>query len=283
MNPSSPLDVTSASMPALLRLLSLLLLAWLAACSGVEEKRIRELLNEKGFGTRAQGQATLESYVGGGDAVVFFLEPTQIAQPGYEQLALLMTPQAVGLDGTIHVPYVGSVPVLGLTERNLETLVQEQLQPLFTQPIKLTARIDNQGKGFYVFGEAVQKGRLPMLRADMTLLEVLATVGTTPLANLGRIQVITPDAQNPLVVEVNYREMVLTGNTTYNVPIHENDIIYVPPTLFGMLTRFIEKLLEPVNVVVRALFGVASVRTSYDYLTGETQFLGGGNQRFFGF
>ncbi len=251
------------------------LLLLLASCTGVEEKRIRELLNEKGFGTRAQGIATVENYVSGGDAVVFFLDPGQVIQPGMEQLAALTQAQAVGIDGTIHVPYVGNVPALGLTEPELEDLVGEQLQALYSQPIRLTARIVNQGKAFYVFGEAIAKGRLPMVKGDLTVLEAVATVGVTSLANIGRVHVIRPDAQNPLVMEINFREMVLTGNTTYNVLLQDNDIIYIPPTFFGTLTRFIQKMLEPVSAIVNAMFGFASLQSTYDYLVGNTEFFYG--------
>ena len=263
-------------MPFSRRFVAAGLMVLLGGCSGVEDKRIRELLNEKGFGTRAQGVATVENYVTGGDNVVFFLDPSQVVQPGMEQLALLLQPQAVGIDGTIHVPYVGNVPVLGLTERELEDLVTQQLQALYAQPIKLTARIDNRGKAFYSFGETLARGRLQMIKGDMTLFEALAVVGTTSLANLGRVHLVRPDAQNPLVIEVNYREMVLTGNTTYNVALQDNDIIYVPPTFFGTLTRFVQKLLEPVSAVVQALFGFATASSAYRYLTGETEFFYGG-------
>ena len=262
------------------RLALLVLACAMSACVPVEEKRIRELLNEKGFGTRAQGVATYENYIGGGDRIVFLVDPTLLVQPGYEQLALLTQPQLVGIDGTIHIPYVGNVPVLGLTEREVESLVQEQLQGLFTQPITLTARIALSDKAFYSFGETVRNGRIPMRKGDLTFLEAVATVKWTPLANLGRARLIRPDAQNPLVVEINLRELILTGNTTYNVLLQDNDIIYLPPTLIGVITRFIEKLLQPLNVIVNGLFGLARARTSIEVLTND-QFLG--QRGFFGF
>lgn len=251
---------------------ALVFVAWvLTACSGVEDKRIRQLLNEKGFGTRAQGVATHENYVSGGDAVVFFIEPSIYLQPGYEQLSLLTVPQAVGIDGTIFVPYVGPVPVLGLTQRELKLLVEEQLQAFFNAPIRLQARIVGTGKAFYVFGEAAAKGRLPFPKADLTILEAIASVGTTPLANLGRVRVIRPDAENPLVIYVNLREMVTTGNTTYNILLQDNDIIYVPPTFLGAVTRFVEKVVTPLGVVTNALFSAALTRQSYDFLVGKDQ------------
>ncbi len=52
------------------------LLGMLAACGSYEDKRIRELLPEKGFGARASGDATVENYVGGRDIIQFLLPPS---------------------------------------------------------------------------------------------------------------------------------------------------------------------------------------------------------------
>ncbi|MDP6928464.1 MAG: polysaccharide biosynthesis/export family protein [Planctomycetota bacterium] len=249
-----------------LMLLGLCLATLFTSCSGMESKRIRQLLHEKGFGSRAQGVGTYENYVAGGDGVVFFIEPSLYLQPGFEQLALLTQPQSVSLDGTIFVPYVGPVPVLGLTQREVKLLVEEQVQVFFNVEMQLQARIINAGKAYYVFGESIAKGRLPFLKADLTLLEAVASVGTSPLANLGRVRVVRPDAQNPLIIEANIREMILTGNTTYNIRLQDNDIVYIPPTFFGTMTRFVEKLLSPVAVISQTLFSAASLRMSYNFL-----------------
>lgn len=238
----------------------------LAACGGVEEKRIRELLNEKGFGTRAQGVAPLTNYLTGGDGVLFFVDPTAYMVPDAERLFLLTLPQNLSIDGTIMIPYVGPVYVLGLTEQELTSLVKTALQPLFAFEVNLQARIINRGKAFYAFGETLAKGRLPMVKGDLTILEAISTIGTTGLANLGRVRVIRPDAQNPLTIYVNIREMILTGNTTYNIRLNDNDIIYVPPTFFGSVARFVEKLLQPLGVAVQALFGLATIQASYRFI-----------------
>ena len=67
------------------------LLAWLwlscltlalTSCSNFEEKQLRELLHEKGFGARAQGVATRENYVGGLDWVQFMLGQNDVLQAG---------------------------------------------------------------------------------------------------------------------------------------------------------------------------------------------------------
>ena len=92
----------------------------------------------------------------------------------------------------------------------------------------------------------------------------------TPSANLGRVRVVRPDAQSPLVVEINFREMIMTGNTTYNIQLRENDIIYVPPTWLGSIGRFIEKLLSPLASVVQAAFGFARRVLAHDGHRGES-------------
>lgn len=57
-----------------------------------------------------------------------------------EQLGLLADAQRVGRDGTIFVPYVGHLMVLGRTQDELAAMVRAVLQPLFTFEIQLHAR-----------------------------------------------------------------------------------------------------------------------------------------------
>lgn len=254
-----------------------LLLLLMISCTAIEEKRIRQLLNEKGFGGRAQGIATIENYVAGRDLVGFIIRPEIYQQPGAESLFLLSSPQPVGIDGTILIPHVGPVYVLGLTEREIKNLVETQLGEIFNFPITVQPRIVNRGKVIYLFGEIRGVNKIPLLEADLTLLELLATVPLSALANWGRIQLIRPDAENPMVMVINVREMILTGNTTYNIPLQDNDIIYVPPTFIGHLTRFVEKLLLPLSAGVNALFGLARAEAAYDFVfNDEKDFFFGG-------
>jgi len=261
------------------RFLLLTIFVAFSACSGVEDKRLRELMVERGFGSRADGNATFVNYVTGGDAIVFELDPTLAASPAAQSLFLLSQPQGVGIDGTIYIPLVGPVYVLGKTEREVTALVRGRLGAIFKFEPILDARIINAGKRFFAFGEVGQKGAVPMTRADLTILDAISGLRWTRLANLGRVRVVYPDAQHPLVVTVNIREMVETGYTTMNVPIYNNTIIYVPPTLLGGIARFLQRILEPLRAAVGALLGLAQIRTSYDVVTGDAR----GGQLFFRF
>jgi protein involved in polysaccharide export with SLBB domain len=248
------------------------LCAALTSCSSYEEKRIRELFHEKGFGSRAQGDATVENYVSGGDSVAFLIPPIAYQDPAASELARLAAPQTLSIDGRIMIPYAGTVQVLGLTESQLATLVKGLLRPIFNYEIDIQARIVGESKHIYAFGEALRKGRIPLapLGGDMTILKAVASINWTPLANMSRVQLIRPDAEHPLVMEVDIYHMIMSGNTRANVRIRENDIIYFPPTFLGMVARILERILQPVNVAVQTMLGLAGIRAGWDYATGKS-------------
>ena len=259
-----------------LRPLLLALLGLFVACGSYEDKRIRELLNDKGFGSRATGDAIRENYLGGWDQVQFLLSPELLAVPGAERLAELTVRQPVAIDGTIFVPYVGPVYALGLTEAELSALVRSQLRTVLQPDIDLQARIVVSRKFFYAIGETRLKGPID-LAPDMTLIDAAFRAGWSTLANLGRVYLIRPDAEHPLVIDVNLREMLTTGYTAANVLMRERDILYIPPTFLGVLARLLQRLVEPVGLAVQTLFGAAQVNLAYDVLSGES------NQLFFRF
>lgn len=258
------------SHPAWWWLLCALALGCLASCGTYEDKRIRELLQEKGFGSRASGDATVENYVGGRDMIQFLVPPEALATAP-ARLNELTVPQPVALDGTIFVPYVGPVSILGKTEAEAAALVNQQLRTAgIVVQLDIQARIMAPSqKYFYAFGEVPEKGP-KLMEPDLTFFDAMNRVGWTPLANIGRVYLIRPDAQHPLTVDINLREMIASGLMASNIAIRERDIIYVPPTFLGMVARLLQRLLEPLNVAVQAAFGLASARTSYDVLRGES-------------
>ncbi|MBK8098559.1 MAG: polysaccharide biosynthesis/export family protein [Planctomycetes bacterium] len=252
-----------------LRCLIVACTALLCACGNYEEKRIREAMVEKGFGSRAEGDSRYENYVGGGDFITFLIPSAAVGDPDTERLVALQTTQMVRVDGTILIPYLGPLYVLGMTEAQLGALVKNQLRPLFKKEIDVQAIILSGGKFFYALGESGRKGPI-RLEPDLTIWRAMFLVGWSSLANLGRVQIIRPDAENPLVMEVNVREMYLSGFTNRNFSIRENDLIYVPPTFLGLVARLLERILDPVSVAVTTMLGIARIQNAYDIVTGET-------------
>jgi Na+/serine symporter len=113
----------------------------------------------------------------------------------------------------------------------------------------------------------------------MTLIDAIFLSRWTALANLGRVFLIRPDAEHPLVIDVNVREMLTTGYTAANLQMREHDILYVQPTFLGTIARVLERVLEPVALAVRTMLGASQITFAYDILTGEAN----GNRLFFRF
>lgn len=266
------LNSAAIPLPRWLLLLGTLLLGCLASCGSYEDKRIRELLQEKGFGARASGDATVENYVGGRDLIQFLLPPGVLQMPTVSRLAELTVRQPIAIDGTIFVPYVGPVAVLGKTEAEVSAIVNSQLRAAgIMLDLDIQARIVVSQKWFYAFGEVGLKGRIPM-ETDLTFFDALVTAGWTPLANLGRVYLIRPDAEHPLTIDINFREMMTTGLTLGNVPMRERDILYVPPTFLGLIARLLQRVLEPVGLAVSTVLGIADVQSAIDYLRGDSPY-----------
>lgn len=266
------LNPDTRSLPCWLLVLGAMVLGCLSSCGSFEDKRIRELLQEKGFGSRASGDATVENFVGGRDMIQFLLPPSVLQSPSLARLAELTVRQPIAIDGTIFVPYVGPVVVLGMTEAQVSAIVNQQLRAAgITPDLDIQARIVVSQKWFYAFGEVALKGQVP-LETDLTFFDAMVIAGWTPLANLGRVYLIRPDAEHPLTIDINFREMMTTGLTLANIPIRERDILYVPPTFLGLIARLMQRLLEPVGLAVQAVLGFAQVQSAYDYLSGKTDY-----------
>lgn len=254
-------------------MLGLLLLGTsLPSCSTIPNKRIQELLVREGFGKRAEGDAQVQDYATVGSQIQFWISPRILAEQTFAELQVLVSgSQIVGVDGTIYIPGYGTTYVLGLTAERIAAVVEERIQALYDNtPIPVEARILNSPKYFFMFGET-QPGARNFI-GDLTVLEVFATNPILPLANIGKVRLVRADPEDPLVVTINVRDMVLYGITTYNLNIKENDIIYIPPTFFGSVSRFIERLASPLTTLVAATFQASSIRYQYRVLTGQQDF-----------
>ncbi len=256
-------------------LLSLLipLFGLLAACGTVPSKEVQELLVQQGFGRRAEGDAHVENYAMVGSMVQFI--PTNmdlLTKPAYAEIGLILSAaQPVGIDGTVYLPLVGPTLIIGLTESQIGALVTEKLQAYYsTDPdtFRIDARIINQpAQAVFIFG-AMGRFKLPLVQYE-TMLDLYVALPDLGLANIGKFRLIRPDPQNPLIVSINIRDMILYGNTTYNLRLRENDIIYVPATLLGQISLFLKRLLQPISVVVDSLFRFNSLRWNWQSLTSN--------------
>jgi hypothetical protein len=90
-------------------------------------------------------------------------------------------------------------------------------------------------------------------------------VPKTDSGNLGRVRLIRADPRDPFIQYFDLSDIFTRGDSTFNVHVHERDIIYVPPTMLAEFGYFIDALLFPVKFVLESL---SSAIFSYNALRG---------------
>lgn len=84
--------------------------------------------------------------------------------------------QSVGADGTLLLPYVGRVPVLGRTAIELERQLTEALAGKTTRP-QVLVHVRNHSRAVTVVGDIAGGARVPLTDKGERVLDVLAAVG----------------------------------------------------------------------------------------------------------
>lgn len=223
-------------------LLLLCLASWVTGCnsSSAPDKRVLQYLNRDGFGNRYTGNAEEENYVSIGDTVALI----DVLKPGR-----LSSTQVVDIDGTVLLPELGVVHVAGYTRSDLRAYLTERYSAYYDET-QLEVQIKTQGKKYFVFGEVYSEGEI-QFEGDLTIFE--AVMGAEPRpnsANLGRVKLIRADPVDPFVAVVNINDL-FDGDSTFNLHVHERDIIFVPPTMLAQVAYFIKALIFPFTEVIR--------------------------------
>lgn len=223
--------------------LALLCLAATGCRSTQPDKRLLQYLNDSGFGNRYTGNSEEQNYVTIGDSILI----ADAYQPELD------TVETVDIDGTIVLPAIGTVHVAGLTRSDLEAFLLQKYSPYYEQ-LDIEVKIQSTtGKFFFVVGEVNQEGVRPFT-GDLTVFQAVMSSGVkTRSANVGRIRIIRADPRDPQIIYVNLSDIIDRGDSTFNVLVHERDIIVVPPTVLAQLGYFLSDLLFPVTQVFSEL------------------------------
>ena len=235
------------------RLASLALVLWVAfvpavsSCSSASpDKRILQLLNKEGFGKRYVGNAQDQNYISIGDTVTY-ADSNNPEVRGTDR---------VDVDGTIQLPEVGAAWVAGLSREEAETYLNQKLSAYWSETAVKVVIVSGNAKTYYVLGEVDVPGAKPYF-GDTTLFDaVLEARPTLHTSNLGRVRLIRADPRDPIVMSMDLSDMWERGDSTYNVQIHEYDIVYVPPTLFKQLADVISAVLVPITTVLTSIWNV---------------------------
>lgn len=140
---------------------------------------------------------------------------------GLRQIAYL-----VEQDGYVELPLFGRTYVLGLTENELEDLIEQKCESIFNDPFAVL-QVTNR-RAFVFSGSAAAV--ISLNKGPTTLLEVIAKSGG--IANdlkAHNIKVLRGDLKNPEIIEVDLS--TLEGLKNADLIIQTNDVIYIEQRL----------------------------------------------------
>jgi polysaccharide export outer membrane protein len=137
-----------------------------------------------------------------------------------EDIGLLVTQK-----GTVRLPLIGSIELIGLTEDEATAKLIEQYKLYIKNPY-VTTEIKNQR--VVVIGEVKKPGVVSVTNGTMNIVEAIAQSGDlTDLAARDNIKIIRGDLRNPTVRSIDLANIVALNDAS--LLLRPNDIIYVQP------------------------------------------------------
>ena len=129
----------------------------------------------------------------------------------------------VGEDGCIDYIYVGKIPVLGKTLREVKNIIEDKLKDQLDS-YSVEVRLSN--RTFSIIGES-GAGRYTIPREKLTIFEALAMSGDLSFyAKRSNIQIIRQTENGTVVKTFDIRTKSIIDSEFYYI--QPNDVIYVP-------------------------------------------------------
>jgi polysaccharide export outer membrane protein len=188
-----------------------------------------------------------------------------------------MQRQRVRPDGKISFEVLGDFDVAGKTPEEISVEVGKRIRELYTLPGEHAVDVRVAvfaSHVYYIVGQVARPGPRNYTGRDSTL-TAISDAQPNSMAWQKRIQVIRPAAQEgtePFIFEINYKNMVIKGDTSKDVLLQEGDIVYVPPTVLAAIGMVLEEFLSP---VARAFYGAYLVQNPPGSAQGYSP-IGGG-------
>ncbi len=153
-------------------------------------------------------------------------------------------------DGTVALPVIGRVQVVGLTRMEATKIIEDEYRKTLLKDPIIEVKIVNLK--VTLLGEIKTQGNFPLVKDKTTLVEMLGEAGgLTERANESNIQIIRGDQNNPQVTVVDLRDI-----NAINSPatiLHNGDIIYVAENRRAVRTdklNTFSTLLQPALIVL---------------------------------
>ncbi len=159
--------------------------------------------------------------------------------------------QQVRPDGKIYFEDLGEIQAAGKTIAEVTEAIKEKAGGYILtgeNPIDVRVVVYNS-KVYYVLGEVSNPGPKIFTGRD-TVLRAISMANPLVTAWKNQIQIIRPSHNpniKPKVFKIEYNDMIVHGNLSKNVLLHEGDIIYLPPTILAAVSSVIAEFARPIG------------------------------------
>ncbi len=164
------------------------------------------------------------------------------------------TRATIAPDGNIFMPLLGNVYVEGLTLLEVRKKIHQELGRYLKDIPEESVSVQVLGfnsKKVYVYSYGGGSVQAVPFTGDLTVLDVIAQSGAlTRKDNFKKIKVVrgTKDPnKNPQRLVLNLNDIIKNGRTEKNIVLRPNDVVYLPPTVVGMIGYKLKDFLFPVQ------------------------------------
>jgi polysaccharide export outer membrane protein len=129
----------------------------------------------------------------------------------------------LGLDGTVQLPYIGSVPLDKLTVRTAQILIAERLRTgeFYRNPEISIQVLDTVNGTVTITGE--MHSTIPVT-SERSLREVLLAAGGLPASASHTVRIVRPGVDQPIEVNLGTD---LAASAAANIPVRPRDVIQI--------------------------------------------------------
>ena len=165
----------------------------------------------------------------------------------------------VSADGTIYLPLLQEVTVVGFTAKELSKKFTTEYKRFLKQPY---VKVSIKNHKVFVLGEVKKQGIVPLKGNSISIIEAISYCGgLTDHATRNRIRIINKEGGKYKIRTVNMSRLE-TLNTD-NLVLTHNSIVYVEPKSSKVVKVGVQDYLP----IIQAISGIASTFLTIDYLS----------------
>lgn len=201
------------------------------------DEEANKLFKDADFGGMMQGGGIGAAGAQGGGDFIFFLMG-----------------QTIDSDGNIKIPVLGSLHIEGLTEEEVQRLIDQRLT-LYFKESTVFSRVRQAGIRFSIVGEVNRPGRHVIMAPYVNIIEALAYAGDIGFVGDRRnVQIVRLYPEGYKVFEVDLTDQVVINDPLFFI--QPNDIIQVRPLrqkTFGVGTTGFQTVSGTVGLLASTL------------------------------